>query len=237
MRRWIAGRQVTGAASLVVPAERLVGDEVDAIEARGKHLLIRFAGGLTLHTHMRRTGAWHVYRAGERWRKPKYQARVVLECGDRVAVCFNAPVIELLQTRAEFAHPVLAGLGPDVLHPPVDLDEVERRAAEEPSDVPVGDLLLDQRIVAGIGNIWRCETLFVCGVHPAAPQGKADVAELVRAASRLMQGKVRLGVVYRPEVYNRSGRPCRRCGTRIESARLGRHARTAYWCPQCQPLP
>ena len=237
MRRWIVGRQVTGAASLVVPAERLVGDEVDAVEARGKHLLIRFAGGLTLHTHMRMTGAWHVYRAGERWRKPKYQARVVLECGDRVAVCFNAPVIELLHTRAEFAHPVLAGLGPDVMSPPVDLDEVDRRAAEEPADVAIGDLLLDQRIVAGIGNIWRCETLFACGVHPATPQGKADVVELVRTASRLMQGKVRLGVVYRPEVYNRAGRPCRRCGTRIESTRLGRHARTAYWCPTCQPLP
>ena len=108
-----------------------MGDEVDEVEARGKHLLMRFAGGLTLHTHMRMTGSWHVYRAGDKWRKPKHQARVVLECGDRIAVCFNAPVIELLPTRTEFAHPVLAGLGPDVLEPPVDVDEVERRAAEQ----------------------------------------------------------------------------------------------------------
>jgi endonuclease-8 len=236
MKSWIAGRQVTGAASLVVPAERLVGDEVDSVEARGKHLLIRFTGGLTLHTHMRMTGAWHVYRKGERWRKPKYQARIVIECDDRVAVCFNAPVIELLPTRTEFTHRVLAGLGPDVLAPSVDVDEVRSRAGEEPPDVPIGDVLLDQRVVAGIGNIWRCETLFACGVHPSIPQVKVDIGELVRTASRMMQAHARLGVVYRPKVYNRSGRPCPRCGTRIESARMGRHARTAYWCPRCQPL-
>lgn len=235
MQRWIVGRQVTGAASMAVQAERLVGDEVDEVEARGKHLLIRFAGGLTLHTHMRMTGAWHVYRAGDRWRKPRHQARIVLECGDHVAVCFNAPVIELLPTRTEYTHPNLAGLGPDVLKPPVDIAEVRRRAAEQPGAVPIGDVLLDQRIVAGIGNIWRCETLFMCGVHPDAPQGRVDVGELVRTAARLMQAKVRLGVTYRPNVYNRAGRPCVRCGTPIESARTGRHARTAYWCPSCQP--
>ena len=212
-----------------------MGDEVDDVEARGKHLLIRFAGGLTLHTHMRMTGAWHVYRRGETWRKPKYQARVVLECGDRVAVCFNAPVIELLPTRTEFAHPVLAGLGPDILKPPVDVAEVCRRAAEQSPGTPVGDLLLDQQVVAGIGNIWRCETMFACRVHPTTPQAKAEVDELVRTASRLMQAHARLGVVYRPRVYIRAGRPCPRCGIAIEAARMGRHARTAYWCPRCQP--
>jgi endonuclease-8 len=236
MRAWIVGRQVTGAVSLKVPAERLVGDEVDSVEARGKHLLIRFAGGLTLHTHMRMTGAWHVYRTGDKWKKPKHLARIILEFGDRVAVCFSAPVIELLPTRTEFAHPVLAGLGPDVLKPPVDVDEVKRRAAEQPPDVPIGDLLLDQQVIAGIGNIWRNETLFNCGVHPSALHGTVDLAELVRTASRLMQAHARLGVVYRPRVYNRAGRPCPRCHARIESARTGRHARTAYWCPRCQPL-
>jgi endonuclease-8 len=219
-----------------VPAERLVGDEVDDVEARGKHLLIRFAGGLTLHTHMRMTGAWHVYRAGDPWKKPKYQARIVIECGDRIAVCFNAPVIELLPTRTEFTHRVLAGLGPDVLKSPDDVDEVCKRAAEESPDVPIGDLLLDQRVIAGIGNIWRCETLFACGIHPATPHVKTPVDELVRAASRMMQAHARLGVVYRPKIYNRASRPCVRCGTKVEASRMGRHARTAYWCPRCQPL-
>jgi endonuclease-8 len=215
-----------------------VGDEVDSVEARGKHLLIRFAGGLTLHTHMRMTGSWHVYRRDEKWRKPRHQARVVLEFEDRVAVCFNAPVIELLPTRTEFAHPVLAGLGPDILQPPIDMAEVRRRAAEQAPAVPIGDLLLDQQVIAGIGNIWRCETLFVCGVHPATAHTAVgvDLDELVRTASRLMQAHARLGVVYRPKVYNRAGRPCVRCRTLIKAARQGRHARTAYWCPQCQPV-
>ena len=236
MHKWIAGRQVTGAASMKIAAERLVGDEVDAVEARGKHLLIRFAGGLTLHTHMRMTGSWHVYRMGETWRKPKHLARVVLEFGDRVAVCFSAPVIELLPTKTEWAHPILAGLGPDIMKAKVDVAEVKRRADEQPVDVPIGDLLLDQQVVAGIGNIWRNEALFMCGVNPATPHTRVDVAKLVRTAARLMQARARLGVTYRPKVYNRSGRPCPRCGGRIESARMGRHARTAYWCPKCQLL-
>jgi endonuclease VIII len=237
LRAWLVGREVTGAASLVVPIERVVGDVVDEVEARAKHLLVRFAGGLTLHTHMRMTGAWHVYREGDRWRKPRHLARVVLECGDRVAVCFNAPVIELLPTRAEVVHRALAGLGPDVLKPPLDVAEVQRRAGARPAAMPVGDLLLDQRIVSGIGNIWRSETLFACQVHPAAPQRAADIEELVRTASRLMQAHARLGARYRPSVYKRAGRPCVRCGSPIKAARMGADARTAYWCPTCQPQP
>jgi endonuclease-8 len=221
---------------LKIRAERLVGDEVDEVEARGKHLLIRFAGGLTLHTHMRMTGSWHVYRVGDKWRKPKHLAGVVLEFGDRIAVCFSAPVIELLPTRTEFAHPVLAGLGPDILTAPLDVDEIKRRAAEQDPSVPIGDVLLDQQVVAGIGNIWRCEAMFNCKVNPAAPHSTVDLDALVRTASRLMQAHARLGVVYRPRVYNRAGRPCPRCHRPIKAARQGRHARTAYWCSKCQPL-
>lgn len=234
MRRWLVGREVTGASSLVVPAERLVGEEIAEVAARGKHLLIRFAGGLTLHTHMRMSGSWHVYRLGEAWAKPRHLARVVLECGDRVAVCFNAPVVELLPTRAEVAHRVLAGLGPDVLAPVLDLAEVRRRAADRPADLAVAELLLDQRVVAGIGNIWRCEALFASRVHPRAPQAKVDLDAVVRAAARLMGAHARLGARYRPSVYKRAGRPCPRCGALIEAARMGRDARTAYWCPRCQ---
>ena len=217
-----------------MPIERVVGDEIDMVEARGKHLMIRFAGGVTLHTHMRMTGSWHLYNGGEKWRKPRHLARVVLECGDRVAVCFSAPVVELLVTQTEWAHPIIAGLGPDIMKPPVDIAEVKRRASEQPADVPIGDVLLDQQVVSGIGNIWRNEALFVCRVHPMTPHTRVDVAAVVRAAARLMQARARPGGVYRPQVYNRANRPCPRCGEPIAAARTGRHHRTAYWCPRCQ---
>ncbi|MGH9165354.1 MAG: DNA-formamidopyrimidine glycosylase family protein [Acidimicrobiales bacterium] len=152
--RWLGGRVVTGARSqrARVPPARLVGRTIVAVEARAKHLLIRLDSGDVVHTHMRMDGSWHVYPAGERWRKPGWQARLVLEAGDRVAVCFNAPVVELLSGDEVARHPVLTQLGPDVLVDPLDLDEVRRRAAAMPSDTTVGEILLDQRVVSGIGN-------------------------------------------------------------------------------------
>ncbi|MEY2474896.1 MAG: endonuclease [Actinomycetota bacterium] len=220
-----------------VPADAMVGRTVEAVEARAKHLLIRFSGGLTLHTHMQMTGAWHVYPAGEKWRKPGWQARVVLEAGDRVAVCFNAPTVELLTERDEAEHVSLAGLGPDVLQPPVDLDEVRRRAASRPPDYTIGELLLDQPVVSGIGNIYRCEALFLCRTHPKTPWPDADLDELVRTASKVMLTRVDARTPYRANVYDRAGRPCPRCRTPITAETYGAHPRTAYWCPTCQPLP
>jgi endonuclease-8 len=212
-----------------VPSEVMVGRTVEAVEAKAKHLLIRFSGGVTLHTHMQMTGAWHVYPAGERWRKPGWQARVVLEAGDRVAVCFNAPTVELLTERDEAEHPSIANLGPDVLKPPVDLDEVRRRAATRPANVTIGELLLDQQVVSGIGNIYRCEALFLCRTHPRTLWADADLDELVRTASKVMLPRVDARTPYRANVYNRTGRPCPRCRTAIV-------AETAYWCPKCQAL-
>ncbi|MDQ3107120.1 MAG: hypothetical protein M3Q68_04870, partial [Actinomycetota bacterium] len=168
--RWLRGREVTAARTTVdrLPAGKLVGQTVDAVEAQAKHLLIRFSGGSVLHTHMKMTGSWHVYSSGERWQKSPAQARFVLEAGERVAVCFNAPVVELLAAGGEEQHPSLSGLGPDVLKPPVDLAEVRRRVARRPSTLPIGELLLDQQLVSGIGNIWRCESLFLEGRSPWA---------------------------------------------------------------------
>lgn len=236
--RWLTGRVVTAARTTVdrLPAGRLVGQQVVAVEARGKHLLVRFSGGQVLHTHMRMTGSWHVYSAGEKWRKPAAQARLVLEAGERVAVCFNAPVIELLAPEGERRHPALAGLGPDVLRPPIPLDEIRLRAAARPADLTVGELLLDQRVVAGIGNIWRCETLFACRVHPRLPQGDlstGDLDRLVTTAARLMSSGARPA----PQVYGRARRPCYRCSTAVVAAPMGEAARTVYWCPRCQPAP
>lgn len=234
---------VTAATTRVAgfPAAKLVGQTVESVEAQGKHLLLRLDSGQVLHSHMRMTGAWHVYRDGEPWRKPQSQARLVLTAGERVAVCFNGPVVELLQPRAEAVHPALRSLGPDVLVEPLDLDEIRRRARLKPPTTELGDLLLDQQVAAGLGNIWRCESLFVEGHSPWKPLSALDddqLDRLYRTGSRLMGahradriGPERL----RRWVYDRAGRPCRRCGTLIQARRSGPLARTAYWCPRCQP--
>lgn len=246
--RWLTGREVTAARTTVerLPAAKLVGQRVAGVEARAKHLLIRFSGGSVLHTHMKMTGSWHVYSAGERWQKPPSQARIVLEAGDRIAVCFNAPVVELLAAGGEQQHPGLVNLGPDVLAPPVDLVEVRRRAATRPERLPIGELLLDQQVVSGIGNIWRCESLFLRRLDPWCRQGAladGELEELVAVAADLMMRSARPaeyvgrdfgGGSDRPWVYGRARRPCRRCGTPIRRAPLGAQARTVYWCPSCQ---
>jgi endonuclease-8 len=241
LRRWLGGREITGARSRVYgfPALRLVGLTVEGVEARGKHLLIRFDSGQVLHTHLRMSGSWHVYPAERPWRRPESQARLVIESADRVAVCFNAPIVELLQPKAEGAHPSLGRLGPDVLADHLDLEEVRRRARTRPPELALGELLLDQQVVSGIGNIWRSEALFVEGRSPWTERQKLtdeDLDALVDAASSLMRASA-LGSRNGADhwVYKRTGQPCRKCGTRIESRRQGEQARTAYWCPACQP--
>lgn len=249
--RWLTGREVTGARTTVdrLPAAKLVGRTIEGVEARAKHLLIRFSGGTVLHTHMKMTGSWHVYSAGERWQKPPSQARLVLEAGERLAVCFNAPVVELLAAGGEQQHPSLTGLGPDVLKPPVDLAEVRRRAAGRKASMSIGELLLDQQVVSGIGNIWRCESLFVRRTDPFAVHGRlrdADLDALVTTAAEMMMRSARPeadggrdfgGGTDRPWVYGRYRRPCYRCRTPIRRAHLGDQARLVYWCPSCQDAP
>jgi len=256
LARWLEGRTITAARSqrLKVPAERLVGQTVERVEARAKHLLIRFSEGDVLHTHMRMTGSWHLYAAGERWRKPSWLARVVLEARDRVAVCFDAPVVELLAAGEEDRHPALAGLGPDVLVDPFDVGEVVRRARRQSPGRAVGEVLLDQRVVSGIGNIYRCESLFLARLRPQAALSALDddvLAALVVQASLLMRANLapaqgfdrRFGPTGGPSgpggprgpwVYGRAGRPCYRCRTTIRTARLGDPVRDLWWCPACQ---
>jgi endonuclease-8 len=237
LRQWLEGRRVTAARTTTAAAvHRLVGETIEEVEARGKHLLIRCTGNVTLHTHMKMSGVWHVYRGGDAWRKAAGRARVVLECGDRVAVGFDVPVVEVIERRAEHLHPALAMLGPDVLRQPVDFDEVRRRAATRPRDTTIADLLLDQGVVAGIGNIWRSEALFAERVDPFATvvtiaPGVLD--RVVAVASDLM---ARAATATRPRarVYGRTRRPCVRCRTPISAARTPGTHRTVYWCPRCQ---
>ena len=236
LQKWLAGREVTAATATAAP---MVGRTVEKVEANGKHLLMRFDSGHVLHTHLRMTGSWHVYSAGERWQRPLRQAKVAVTCGERVAVCFNAPVVELLAPGGEQSHPSLSNLGPDVLDVPLDVEGIRQRARSRSPGTALGELLLDQRVVAGIGNIWRCESLFLEGQSPwatASTLGDGELDTLMATAHRIMRQS--LGpFTGRPQtwVYRRAGRPCRRCGTEIRSRAQGEQARTAYWCPTCQP--
>ena len=247
LERWLAGRTVTeaGGTALARAAPALVGLGVAGVESRGKHLLVHLAGRhrVVVHTHLGMPGSWHVYRAGEPWRRAPAAARVVLGCGERLAVCFNAPVVELVEPASLPVHPVLGRLGPDLAAAGPDVAEAVRRARTLPAATPLGDVLLDQRVAAGIGNIWRCEALHARGWDPARPAGDLDddeLAALFATASSLLRASTEGtgdGVVGRPRarVYGRAGRACGRCGGPVRARRQGRHARTAYWCPACQP--
>jgi len=249
LHRVLAGRRVAAARAPQLPGagESLAGRTVSRVEARGKNLLVHFDDGSALRTHMRMTGSWHVYRPGERWRKPGAQARVVLETDAWVAVCFAAPVVELLKPGEAERHQALASLGPDILGEAFDFDEAVRRLRAL-GDTPLGEALLAQRAVAGIGNIYKSETLFLAKEDPFAPAGSVDerrlarillrARELMRAAlgpaPRATRPTISRDASERTWVYRREGRPCRRCGTAIRMRRQGVDRRSTYFCPKCQ---
>jgi endonuclease-8 len=226
------------------------GTLVVGVEARGKHCLVHFSDGRTLHTHMRMTGSWHLYRPGERWRKKPAAARVVLEvapAGARtgwVAVCFAAPVVDLVASEDDGragADPT-AHLGPDLVAPDPDIDEALRRLDRHAGpDREIGDALLDQRIANGVGNVYKSEVCFACGVDPFTPVGALDPAlrrRLLETASRQLRanlgGGARTTVAGGLAVYGRRDLPCRRCGTTVAWRPQGAQARGTYWCPSCQ---
>jgi endonuclease-8 len=245
LRPYLVGRTVTAARTAgpgpVPQVARIVGQEITAVESLGKNLLIRFDNGLEIRTHLRMNGSWHRYRPGERWRRPPGRARLVIEVPGAVAVCFDAPVVELLEQRTEVLHPSLGRLGPDMLSPDFDADEAIRRL-RDPSRaaMSIAEALLDQRALAGIGNIWKNETLWTERVSPFIAVGAVDGATLTRlvgTARRLLLASAG-GHSGSRSVYGRSGRPCRRCGTVIASAQQGTEIpRTTYWCPTCQSRP
>jgi endonuclease-8 len=250
MHTALAGRALTR-VDLRVPAlatADLTGATVTEVLARGKHLLIRVEGGLTLHTHFRMDGSWRLQRPGERWRGgPAHQVRVVLANADWEAVGYRLHDIALVPTAEEDR--LVGHLGPDLLGPDWDAAEAARRLAADP-DRPIGDALLDQRLLAGVGNLYKNETLFLTGVNPWTPVGKVgDVPKVVATAYRLMRAnrdhpeQSTTGSMRRGEqhwVYGRPGQPCRRCGTlvRVAEQRPEDHpeyGRVTYWCPHCQP--
>ncbi len=220
----------------------LSGLAVTAVQARGKHMLTSLSDGRILHTHFRMDGTWHLYRLGDRWRGgPDWQVRVVLENASWQAVGYRLPVIELVTSVDE----AVGHLGPDVLAEDWDLDEALRRLRVEP-EREIGMALLDQRLLAGLGNLYRSEVLFLRGLTPwVLVRDVPDLPALVEKGRRLMLAnrdrweQSTTGSLRRGEdhwVFERAGKPCRRCGTRIVSAPQGEapYERLSYWCPRCQ---
>jgi len=214
--------------------ERLDGHTFERASAHGKHLLLHF-GELVLHSHLGMSGSWHTYRRGEPWRKPPGAAWAVLSTDRAEAVQFGGPTLRLLRTSSVRRDPVLARLGPDILAPSFDAEQIAQSLSGA-ADRDLGDALLDQHLVAGIGNIFKSEACFAAHLDPW--QRVADVpAEQLRhvaqAAHDLMHEAVEVGRQDRA-VYKRAGRPCPRCGTQIRSRGQGDGNRTTYWCPSCQ---
>jgi endonuclease VIII len=261
LHRALAGKQVDHFESMLPSLNRihedapLTGRTIERVTARGKHLLMHFSGDLVLRTHMRMNGSWHIYRRGERWLRSRRDMRIVVATPDYEAVGFNIPVAEFLTAREVMRHEELRTLGPDVLSDTFDGAEAMRRIRERPS-TPIADALLNQRVMSGLGNVYKSELLFMCGVNPFVPVreiSEAKLAELVATARRVLAANVLDGMApmttytgYRrttrradPKerlwVYGRAPLPCRRCGTPISVRKQGVDARLTYWCPQCQP--
>ncbi len=232
LHRALAGSKVT-AFETVLPKLASVDDQhqlrgrtIESVRAAGKHLLIDFEGGLTLRTHMRMNGSWHIYRRGERWQRPRSEMRIVIETEAFVAIGFSIPVAEFTSDAPQ--------LGPDLLLDSVDMGEALQRMRAHGSD-EIGNALLNQRIVAGIGNIWKSESLFAAGVDPFRRVSELDDATIVNIltiAHKLLRASALADRPPRKSVYQ--GKLCRRCGSKIEYRRQGADARGTYWCPRCQ---
>jgi endonuclease-8 len=218
--------------------ERLSGRAVRAVDSRGKHLFIRFEGDLTVHSHLRMTGWWGVYERGRRWGKSPSRAWLVIRTAEHEVVQFGGPVLELMtDSRSRFDHRI-ARLGPDILADEFDDVAFLRRLREDDQTRPIGDALLDQRNLCGIGNLWRAEACFLAGLDPWRPLGALSdehALAAVHSVRPLMQRSARGGGHTRESwVFERHGRPCRRCGTTIRARGQGDDNRTVYWCPACQ---
>jgi endonuclease-8 len=283
LHRALAGRIVTAFETAYAQLARvdddapIAGRRVESVRSAGKHVLMAFSpvppsheastdhrredakagqdGPLVLRTHMRMNGSWHIYRHGERWQLSRSAMRVMVATGEWVAVAFNVPVAEFLQAGSISRRSAVAELGPDLLSPTFDEAEAVRRIQLHPRE-PIADVLLNQRAVAGIGNVYKSETLFVAGVHPFTPVDALDrdtIVALLTHARRLLLANIQptspaqivtYGGLKRETgraqfgnglwVYARRGLPCRKCGAPIEAKKTGPHARGTFWCPNCQ---
>ncbi len=253
LRRVLAGQTVTG-FEIVAPnmstaarSEAIVGSRVEAIESNGKHLFITFGtpGRVVLHTHMKMSGSWHVYRPDERWWEPAAEARVVIRTDQAVAPCFHPPIVELLTEKELGLHRIVSQLGPDIIRDEFDLDEAIRRLRSD-QDRDVATALLDQRAISGIGNVFKVEALFLAHTSPWTQVRDLDAAKLreivghARTLIRLNRdGRPRrthfgLKASERMWVDERAGLPCHVCGTMVESGWHPDEVRKSWFCRSCQ---
>lgn len=263
LNRALAGQIVTGFESVLPKLERVevdspvTGRTIEKVQANGKWLLIYFSGDLILLTHMLMSGSWHIYRPGEKWKQRRTNMRIVIRTQHIHAVAFSVPIAEFHTADSLRRRRVFNQLGPSVLAPEYDDTEILRRLRSRP-ELPVGEALLTQSLLAGIGNVFKSEICFACAVNPFRPVATLSISELSCLAStarKFLLANVADGsgdqiVTYtglrrttgrtdREEnlwVYKRRGEACRRCGTPIESRKQGLDARTTFWCPNCQPL-
>ena len=266
LQKSLAGKVVTGFETTLAKLASvddqspIVGRTVERVEARGKWCLIFFSGDLILLTHMRMSGSWHLYKIGERWQAPRNAMRVVITCGSVHAVGFSVPVAEFHTARSLERSSHVSGLGLDVLDAAYCVGEAARAMREfgrAHPDAEIANVLLNQRVIAGIGNIFKSEIVFAAAVNPFRRMESIRDRELERIAEiaqRYMQANVAEGKAQgiatyagsrsttgardrgaRLWVYRRQGQECRRCGAIIEMRRQGTGARSTYWCPSCQP--
>src|SRR5215210_3009564 len=220
--------------------ERLAGRAVREVDAHGKHLFVHFDGDLLIHSHLRMSGSWGTYDQGQRWRRSPQRAWLVMSARDRDVVQFDGPVLELMtESRSRFDQRI-AGLGPDIVAAEFDEDRFLRRLREEDPTRPIGEVLLQQQVVAGIGNVWKAEGCYAAEVDPWRPTGRVSDEEALRIVDEVrprMQQSARDGNQTRwRRIYGRAGQPCPRCGgdSRIRSGGQWDDNRTTYWCPSCQ---
>lgn len=220
------------------------GRYVVRVQAKAKHVEIEWDDGVVLHTNLRLSGSWHLYRQGQSWHRPHREVRAVIETATWVAVCFSAPLVETFRVPNLSRHPGLGRLGPDLARVDADLD----RAAElllsyDDPRAAISEVLLDQRVLCGLGNVYRCEVLWACELSPQAPVGEVAEAlarRIVNVAARLLRAnlapnkRVAMPGVPGLAVYGRSGQGCYRCAETIKTRHAGEHDRIVYWCPGCQ---
>jgi endonuclease-8 len=263
LHRALAGHQVVRFESVLPVLNRvdedtpIAGRIVEKVTAAGKHVLMRFSGDLLLRTHMRMNGSWHIYRPGERWRRPRRDMRIVVATAAFEAVGFNVPVAEFLQGREIERQEDLRLMGPDLLGDTFDETEAVRRLRERGATA-IADALLNQRVVAGIGNVYKSEVLFLCRTSPFAHVADLD-DDTLRALLATARTHLKANVIdptsaivtyrgfrrttrradpgERLYVYGRARKPCRKCATAIQVRAQGPDARLTYWCPTCQPGP
>ena len=261
LNRALAGKPVVRFESVFPHLTRvhidtpITGRTITEVRAAGKHVLMHFSGALVLRTHMRMNGSWHIYRPGERWQRPRRSMRIIVGTADYEAIGFDIPVAEWLREKDLDRQEDLRRLGPDLLGTTFDGEEATRRIRAR-GDSEIADVLLNQRVVAGIGNVYKSEVLFACGVNPftrVADVSDDQVMCLLTTARRFLQANVgdglapmttytgfrrttgRVNPSERLWVYGRAGDPCRKCKTAISIRAQGRDARLTYWCSTCQP--